>query len=204
MSDSQGACINTAYENKLPPMDTQVNHRAYKRGQTQQGQKHTDATRMIALSAYAETLSVAEASRVSGIPHTTIASWLEHDEVDAQLEVLRNAMRSQLAFKLAQASNLAVDTIIDRLQNGDCKLDKDGNEVRCKVSAKDAGYLASLCIDRHALLTGTSHQGKANSALALVMDKLTQALQTSGLTAGKAAPGKLEQPATLPKVAPSE
>ena len=164
-------------------MDSQVNHRSYNRAKRTGTQKHDDQTRMIALSVYAETLNVAEASRVSGLPYTTIDGWLKQEGTDEQLEILRNAMRSHLAFKLAQASNLAVDTIIDRLTNGDCKLNKDGDEVRVKVSAKDAGYLASLCIDRHALLTGTSHQGKANSALALVADKLMQAIRTAGQSA---------------------
>lgn len=166
-----------------------VNHHAYKRGNTNPGKlaKHTDATRMIALSVYAETLNVAEASRVSGIPYTTIDGWLKQDETDAQLELLRNALRSELAFKCAQASALAVDTIIDRLRNGDVKLNTNNELVRVPVNAKDAGYLASTMIDRHALLTGTTQGAKANSALALVASKLMEAIKAAGQSvAGKA------------------
>jgi len=156
----------------------QVNHRAYKRERTQPQQKHDYASKMYALSVYAETMSVAEASRASSIPYTTIDSWIKEEGTDSTLESLRTALRSAIAHKCASAAAYAVDVIQDRLTNGDYKLNKDNELVRVPISGKDAGYLAAQMIDRHALLTGTSAlHGKANQALALVADKLMDAIK---------------------------
>lgn len=165
--------------------DGQINHRAYKRGPRLRTQRHDDKTRMLALSVYAETLNVSEAARVTGIPKTTISEWIGTEESEASLDILRSALRHELAFKCAQASALAVETIIDRLQNGDVKVLPSGEQVRVPVAAKDAGYLASTMIDRHALLTGTSaNHGKATQALAMVADKLMAAIKLAGQPAG--------------------
>jgi hypothetical protein len=98
-------------------------------------------------------------------------------------------MRVSTAHKYAAGAILALDAVIDRLQHGDwkvCRVEKhnENNKLvtvdeltRVPVPAKDCGYLASMCTDKHALLTGTSAaHGKANSALAQVMSKLDEAL----------------------------
>ena len=157
-----------------------VDHRAYSRRSAPK-KKRTYNERMLALSVYAETLSRSEASKATGIPESTISSWLKEEGSDDVIDSLRVALRSKIAFKCAQASALAVESIIDRLQYGDVKLLPNGEQVRVPVGAKDAGYLASTMIDRHALLTGTSAaQGRANGALRLIADKLLAAITVVG------------------------
>jgi len=171
-------------------MDSSVDHRSYKRRERPDNGKHSYSDKMFALSVYAENMSQTEASQASGIPATTIAAWLKSDEIDATLENLRQALRSSIAHKCAQAAALSVDTVIERLQNGDWKLTKDGDTVRCPVSAKDAGYLAASMIDRHALLTGTSGlNGKANEALSMVADKLMAAIAQASTPKVISSPG---------------
>lgn len=162
-----------------------IDHRSYQRNRTAT-QKHDQQAKMLALSVYAETLSTTEASKRSGVPKTTIHTWVHEPDSDALLDQLRTAMRSQLAFRCAEAAVLAVDTVLDRLKHGEYRL--INNELQlCPVNAKDAGYLAGMMIDRHTLLTSGNNGNKVGDALTLVAGKLMEAIQTAAQSPKKEA-----------------
>jgi hypothetical protein len=121
--------------------------------------KHGSAAKMLALSVYAETLNTAESERVTGIPRNTVHTWVATEEGQAQIDSLRAAIRYQLAYKCVEVSRKAIEVIQDRLDHGDHKIGKDGELVRVPVTAKDAATIASMAIDKHALLTGTIDRG---------------------------------------------
>ena len=162
---------------------TAVDHRKLKRPDAQKGMKHDYRTKMLALAIYAETLSVSAASHRTGLPASTINSWLNEEGADAALNDLRQAIRREIAFKCAEVAVLAVDATRERLLNGDHKVLTDGSTVRVPVSAKDSTYIAGMMIDRHALLTGTN-QGNASAALDAIATKLMQALADKPVTVG--------------------
>ena len=121
--------------------------------------KHGEAAKMLALSVYAETLNTAEAERIAGVPQSTVHSWVATEEGQAQVDSLRAAIRYQMAYKCVEVSQSALDVIKDRLADGDWKIGKDGELIRVPVTAKDAATIASMAIDKHALLTGTIDRG---------------------------------------------
>lgn len=162
-----------------------VNHTKFKRPTSKRAPKHDYRTKMLALAIYAETLSVSAASHRTGLPTSTIQSWLNEEGSDAVLTDLRQAIRREIAFKCAEVAVLAVDATKERLLNGDHKVLANGETVRVPVSAKDSTYIAGMMIDRHALLTGTN-QGNASAALDAIATKLMQALADKPVTVGPA------------------
>jgi len=48
----------------------------------------------------------------------------------------------------------AFANIIDRLDNGDVKVFRNGTDVRVPVSAKDCGWIAAIILDKRSLMRG--------------------------------------------------
>lgn len=160
-------------------IEDQVNHRVYKRVDKVQS-TYTQEQKLSALAVYAETLNTTEASRVTGIPRTTIRVWVEDEDSIAILDDIRHAIRTTCAYKYAQIALKSANEIMERLENGDEVILSNGEYARKKVSARDLITISAMAADRHALCTGTSAvQGKANSALLGVMDKLLAAMQSA-------------------------
>ena len=152
-------------------------HRIAKRVRPKTGSAaRTGEEKNLALAVYAETLNQNEASRVSGVPKTTINGWLETEEGSAIVDRLRIAIRYEMAYKCVEVSKLALDSVLDRLKSGDWVINsKSGEQERIPVMAKDAAMIASMAIDKHALLTGTIESGKnINSGLLALAGELSK------------------------------
>ena len=154
-----------------------VDHRLYNKPHEPR-MMHSHSDKMRALSIYAECLSASTASEVTGIPRSTITTWLDDEESNSYIDTLRQALRANVAHQYVKATMLAVDAIIDRLENGDEQVIQGGEVIRVKVKARDAAAIAGICTDRHALLTGMSQGSKAGAALAQVAANLIAALNS--------------------------
>jgi hypothetical protein len=152
-----------------------VDHRQLSRDRTAY-QMHDYPARMHAISVYAQTLSIRAASKSTGIPESTINGWLQDEESDSYIETLRSAMRAELAHTYVEIARKSAEQILDRLENGDEQVGKDGELIRVKVKARDLAAVNASAVDRHALLTGMSQGSKAGAALAQVAANLIAAL----------------------------
>ena len=160
-------------------MDNQVDHRIYRKDRPVNG-KYEYAQKMHALSVYADTLSIKTASESTGIPLTTIHYWLKDEESGEYIETLRSAMRSHMAHKYVEGARLALDATIDRLKNGEDAI-VNGEIIKVGVKARDCAMIASICTDKHALLTGMSTGSKAGAALQQIAANLMAALSNTKL-----------------------
>lgn len=163
-------------------MDAQtVDHRNYAHPDRQYT-VHSQESKMHALSVYAQTLSASQAAQATGIPRTTIIAWIDNDEDShSYIDTLRQAMRSQLAHTYVEIARKSAEQILDRLENGDEQVGKDGELIRVKVKARDLAAVNASAVDRHALLTGMSQGSKAGAALAQVAANLIAALNSKQL-----------------------
>ena len=121
--------------------------------------KHGEASKMLALAVYAETLNTEEAERISGVPGSTIRTWTYGEEGQSQIDSLRAAQRYQNAYAFLEISKKGIEKLNDRIEHGDWKIGKDGELVRVPMTGKDLAAVVSMCVDKHALLTGTIDRG---------------------------------------------
>ena len=136
-----------------------------------------DPARALALAIYAETGSALTASRETGVPTSTIQYWVDSEDGAASIESVRLAIRHSSAHKIAGIAQVALDATMERLLYGDEVMDKDGVLRRVKMKGKDAAFIASLMIDKHALITGQLVTGaKIDSALSSLADRLASAV----------------------------
>lgn len=156
---------------------TEVDHRHHSGHLRTHQQRRSPEERAMALAVYAETGSTETASRETGIPSTTIATWIARDSnIDAELEAMRRVLRERLAAKYAKAAELALDGLIDRLENGDYHIDKEGTITRRPMPGRELGFTSSLMTDKHALLTGVmGRQSQAEKLLTSIAARLLEA-----------------------------
>jgi transposase-like protein len=164
----------------LDDIPTEIDHRSY--GSQRDQRSYSEEQKALALAVYAETGSTGTAAQQTGIPATTIHSWVSRDDqIDSKLEALRRVLRERMAWKYADLAELAADELRDRLTGGDYHVDKEGNITRRKVPARELAFITSVCGDKHALLTGTMQRQKAeDQALTTLADKLVKALEAKG------------------------
>lgn len=149
----------------------------------------------MALAIYAETGSVATASRETGIPKTTIYQWV-NDERGLQLvENLRISVRVNQAHKLAAMSAKALDLLNQALTRGDPIMDRVGRIHYVPVKARELAFITSILIDKHALVTGAMVGAKASTTLNGLADKLLGMIRdTKGAKAEPAMPEDSDGP----------
>ena len=153
-----------------------VNHRTYRRPDRTTNTRYDDKDKLFALAVYAETGSLVTSSKRTGIPDTTIQSWVKNPENDAILEELRSALRHKIAFICAEGALLAAEQIVDRIKNGEDVI--VNNEIqRMPVKAKDLGYLLGVMSDRHTMYTATGNAKNSKDALTNLATELVKKMR---------------------------
>jgi hypothetical protein len=138
---------------------------------------YSEKDRAYALSVYAETGNLSEASRKSGIAKQTIHYWLQDDETQAFVDDIRTLLRTRCAFELVELTALSFKAAKDSLLHGDEVVLKDGSIVKRKVSGRDAMMMGAIAMDKHILLTATAeHDAHVAKALNHLADNLLESL----------------------------
>lgn len=123
-----------------------------------------------------------KAAKTLGVPLRTVYDWAKTDwwhEIETRL---KNQAAKSLESKFSAIIRKAMEKVEDRLDRGDPKLDRNGEEVRQGVSAKDAALIMCQIFDKRALLRGdpTSRTERTTTArdrlkgLAQDMEKLAE------------------------------
>jgi len=160
-----------------------IDHRQLQRRATTQGVARSEEEKALALSIYAETGSVDTAAQETGLPATTVRNWIDRDpEIDSKLEALRRVLRERMAHKYATIAIESAEALLDRVRNGDYRVDKNGETTRVPVLARELAFITSVAGDKHALLTGTMQKQRGeDQALTSLADKLVSALERNRL-----------------------
>jgi hypothetical protein len=144
----------------------------------QGGARHSEQTKLRALAHYASSGSPLETSRATGLPESTIRTWVGTDEGSELIASVRLTLRHAIAADLVTVSRKAIAATLDRLDNGDEVTTGNGDKVRRKVSAKDAMYIASNANSMHMMLTQDAKQIAGANLKALAAD-LIDALKSA-------------------------
>lgn len=110
--------------------------------------RYTDQDIETAATVYFLTGTAKATAEVLDISTSAIGKWLDHDIWIATITRLRRQHTDTLDVKLSYIINLAYDGVVDRLQNGDEVVTKDGTKVRKKMSGRDAAWIGSVLFDK--------------------------------------------------------
>lgn len=152
---------------------------------------YTETERTYAIAVYAETGSTRAASAKTGIPHSTIAHWVNSEEGEALIQQLRTAIRSNVAWKYVEGVTKAMDRVLERLDKGDpFHYGDEGDIGYMPIKAWDAMRIAATAQDKLASLMGQLGNAKASGS---ALERLAEALLTKMEAVAPKAPEPLPQ-----------
>jgi len=116
------------------------------------GSKYTDEDRRRAVAEYCLKGSLQAVSRSLGIPRTTIIGWRDSDWWETETNAVRTATDDHILASYERIVQKAADETLDRLENGDHHLGKDGEIIRVPVKARDLTIVCGTAFDKRALV----------------------------------------------------
>lgn len=126
-------------------------------------QPWSEKKRIEVATAHAMGLKAPMIEVATGVPAQTVRHWRLQDWFKDLVEELRREDDHSTDAKLTKIVDKALDTVVDRLENGDFMFDpKSGDFVRKPLLAKDVTKIADTMFDKRNLLRGkpTSISGK--------------------------------------------
>ena len=159
----------------------------------------SDKQKFEAVATYLLVGSMAQVSRLSGIPHITLRKWKAQPWwLEAEQEVKRST-KIELSGKLKKGIELAYAAIEDRLQNGEFFLDQKTGDIRrrpvsTEVATRAFGQLVDkqLLLEKHADSNVHVTQESVTERLAAIAAELMKFQQAKDVTPAKPAPLVLE------------
>lgn len=113
-----------------------------------------------ALAIYAECGSYSLTSHRTGIPLGTIRYWAESEAGNAFIQDIRQAVKARFGWLIVEGIGESLAVLRQALRHGDEVVLRDGSIVNKRQSAIDAAKIASILMDKHAMLTGSMDSSK--------------------------------------------
>ena len=129
--------------------------------------KYTEEEKLIAVTAYVMTGSVAGVVRLTGLKHQIISDWKNNSSWWPDIYVqIKKQKQEEVDGTLTTIIHAASGELLDRIVNGDEVVTKDGDVIKRKMSGKELGWVLGVTYDKRALLRGdpTSRTEKVDQA----------------------------------------
>lgn len=120
----------------------------------QPGIKRPLSDRLSAALAWVITGDQYKAADLSGIPRETIKDWMTQENWADLVAQAKQIRQGELEGKFTKIIHKAADEVIDRLENGEKVISKNGEIVQKPVAARDAAWIAAVISDKRAILRG--------------------------------------------------
>lgn len=118
-------------------------------------------------------------SELSKVPPGTIRDWSRQEWFKDLLEEIRNENNEKLDAKFTEIAEKTQDCILDRLENGDFVLSRDGELHRKPINAKDLAIVGAVTIDKRQIIRNKPTSiTQTNTSGELSEDKLHKLAQT--------------------------
>jgi hypothetical protein len=134
-------------------------------------------TREFKIEAAAAFLSYGEEKPVLAlfnIPQQTFNLWTKQPWWEICIEIARFRQGQLLDSRLSKIIELSTAAVIDRLENGEEVLMKDGSREMVQVKARDAMLMAAIATDKRQLIRGQPTSIRRDENLGNLAKKLQQ------------------------------
>lgn len=143
---------------------------SFKRYGHDQHRWYSEKDRIKAAATYAVVGNSMRVQEITGIPSWRIRRWKTEPWWQAVIDRIRDEKDDALDVKFTQIVEKTVETINDRLENGDYIYDVKRQELKRKpIGGKEAAVITSIFMDKRTLLREKRNKHQESE---LVMDKL--------------------------------
>ncbi len=129
------------------------------------GSKYTDEDRRRAVVEYFVMGNMAKVSDSTGIPETTLSGWRKSEWWDGLVAEVRSEKGEEFDANLTKLIDSSFDQAQDRVDNGDYRVNKDGELIRVPMGGRDLVIAGATVYDKQRLHRNepTSIQGDSKS-----------------------------------------
>lgn len=136
------------------------------------GRSHyTEDERRECVTAYLTSGSMSQASRDTGIPISTIQTWMRTDWWESVAINVRSMVTNQVRGKISACLIKGLDETLDRLNNGD-EVSIKGEVRRVKMRGRDAAIVASIMSDKLAQSLNAPTLARVDGKVEVLADQL--------------------------------
>ncbi len=146
-----------------------------------EGSKYSLEQKLAVLTEYWITGSLRAVERNLGVPMSTLVYWKKNSPWwDEQITQLSTENTARFSAKQRKIIDKASDVVMDRLENGDFQVMRDGNTVRKPVSCRDASIVMAVAFDKDRIAQAlpTNYNSSSVDAFTQVLGKLAEVGQT--------------------------
>lgn len=119
-----------------------------------------------AVAHYLECGSLAESGRRMGLAESTLVRWRWRPEWHETVQAYERELDAKFAALLRKQFCAATQKAIDRVEQGDVRVTRDGQLIPVPVSARDSALVAGMALDRLRLLQGRPQKLSATYTIA--------------------------------------
>lgn len=137
------------------------------------GEKWSEAKKMECAMHYIVLGSNKKVSQFTGINQGTIAYWRKQPWWEDMVRQIRDQHNDEIDAKMTGIMNQALETLVDRLEDGDTKYDpKLGTFYKLPISARDTSLVLAIAHDKRAQLRATPNSISNDMSTDQRLDKL--------------------------------
>ena len=139
--------------------------------------KYTLDDRYAAAAAWMSTGSWDQTSLMTGIPEATVRDWARHAKWwPAVIADVSEKITQRLDAKLTAIVDKSTAMLIDRLDNGDYKVTRNGQTIRSPMTAKEITLTFAVTFDKLRILRNqpTKISGSSDQRITNLADKLRE------------------------------
>jgi hypothetical protein len=148
--------------------------------------KHTPEQKIAAVAAYHVTGSCLGAEKETGISHNTI-KWWKSSAVwwPKVMDLCQKETDDKMCAKMRQVVDKSVDGVLKAVENGETRLDKQGNQITVFPAAREQAWIAAVFTDKIRVAQGrpttisNRSQSEILSDLGNKLEKLSQEMRKS-------------------------
>lgn len=140
---------------------------------------YSQAKKQHAVALYAATGDLSKSAELAEIPKSTLQKWRTEPWFQALMHEVWEENNERIDAKFSEIIEKSLDQVVDRLENGDVKVLKDGKTVRVPISARDLSLVSAINVDKRQLLRGLpTSRSESLGASSVTVSRLEKLAET--------------------------
>ena len=139
----------------------------------------SDALKVQALAAYAETGNQTLAAKSVGLSQSTVRNWVQDEDSLGLVDDLRSTIRYNCGWQISEQVRKMLDKLDVAMDEGDPTVLRDGRIIYSRPKLKDMVISTSILIDKWMLISGAISQ---SAALVAGLDKISKQVTSLGVS----------------------
>ena len=155
---------------------------------TSQGSQYSKQDKHAFIANYVTLGSITKAAQLSDIPARTCSDWVKSEWGQSLIAEIHTQKSVEIDAAMTKIIDNAANHVIDSLEHGDEKLDKDNNIIRLRMDGKAAATVMGIAFDKRQIMRNLPtaiNQSIDNKALAKLQQQFQQLSKQSKVIEGE-------------------